>query len=246
MTKPFPPPETTLLTGASLLIVDDSAACRMMSAAMARALGAEAETAETAIQALAKSQAESFDLIILDVGLADSDGRVLTRTLRETPNGAGAAILCVSGLGGDQRRQSALNAGADEFVEKPFDGLPGFAAIAIQTLNQRAAPACAITYGGAAPAISTPDLSSSVAAHAAEDLKRGESRLHKAVANGDVGAVRRAAHFLSGVAGLIGAGELESAANAVQGAKGDAGGLRAVETMLTLAFEARHQLGASI
>ena len=58
-------------------------------------------------------------------------------------------------------------------------------------------------------------------------------------------AVRRAAHFLSGVAGLIGASELERAANAVQSAKGDAGGLRAVETMLTLAFEARGELGAA-
>jgi len=78
-----------------------------------------------------------------------------------------------------------------------------------------------------------------------EDLVRGESRLHRAVADGDVGAVRRAAHFLSGVAGLIGASELERAANAVQSAKGDAGGLRAVETMLTLAFEARGELGAA-
>ncbi len=128
MTKfsPLPPPIATgadlaaALTDKRILIVDDSAACRMVQEAMVRALGAIPTTAETAVQAMVASGETAFDLIILDIGLADADGRVLARTLRETPHGEAAAILCVSGLGGQAREDGALAAGADAFAEKPF------------------------------------------------------------------------------------------------------------------------------
>ena len=117
---------TPSLTGKRILIVDDSAACRMVQEAMAKAMGAFVETAETAVQAMVASDASTFDLIILDIGLADADGRVLARTLRETPNGKAAAILCVSGLGGQNRIEGALVAGADAFTEKPFASVAAF------------------------------------------------------------------------------------------------------------------------
>jgi response regulator RpfG family c-di-GMP phosphodiesterase len=59
---------TPSLTGKRILIVDDSAACRMVQEAMAKAMGAFVETAETAVQAMVASDASTFDLIILDIG----------------------------------------------------------------------------------------------------------------------------------------------------------------------------------
>ena len=65
------------------------------------------------------SEATAFDLIILDIGLADADGRVLARTLRETPHGEAAAILCVSGLGGQTREDGALAHGVNRSGRRP-------------------------------------------------------------------------------------------------------------------------------
>lgn len=243
-TLPAPTATQPVLLDRSVLIIDDSAACRMVEAAMAKALGARTETAETAVQAMAASATEAFDLIILDIGLADADGRVLARTLRETPNGRGAAILCVSGLGGQERAAGAINAGADSFAEKPFGSISAFGQAALGALRRRGEPMGSYQDDIEDEGAEDP-LSPHVAACAVNDLSRGRGRMLKAVAEGDLTAACRAAHFISGVASLIRARSLEGAANALQGAGGDTGALRNIEKVLELALRAEQELKAA-
>lgn len=256
MTKfsPLPQPDqpgpdiAPALTGKRVLIVDDSAACRMVEQAMAKAMGAFVETAETAVQAMVASDTMAFDLIILDIGLADADGRVLARTLRETPNGEAAAILCVSGLGGEARRDGALDAGADAFAEKPFASVAAFGEIASHAIMTHlgVAGVKAIREVEAAPEIEEEPLSAYVASCALEDLNRARQRLLTAVGEGDVAAARRAGHFISGVASLIGETQLDDASRSLETASGDAGALRSVETVLGLTFQAESKLKAAL
>lgn len=237
------------LANKRVLIVDDSAACRMVQEAMAKAMGAFVETAETAVQAMVASGNMPFDLIILDIGLADADGRVLARTLRETPNGKAAAILCVSGLGGQAREDGVRDAGADAFAEKPFASVAAFGEAARSAIQTHAGQIHAdLSEVGsvdldAAPALEQDEaLSPYIATCALEDLSRARERLLTAVGKGDVSAARRAGHFISGVASLIGATALDAASRTLETATGDSGALRSVEAVLGLTFEAETKL----
>lgn len=252
MTKFSPLPHTghhgsdsaLALAGKRVLIVDDSAACRMVQEAMAKAMGAFVETAETAVQAMVASSNAPFDLMILDIGLADADGRVLARTLRETPNGEAAAILCVSGLGGQAREDGVLEAGADAFAEKPFASVAAFGEAAGGAILTRAG----LTEVGVVELISdaAPEqeeaLTPYIASCALDDLSRARERLLAAVGKGDVSAARRAGHFISGVASLIGETALDAASRTLETATGDSGALRSVEAVLGLTFEAETKL----
>ena len=234
------------LTGKRILIVDDSAACRMVLEAMAKALGAIPTTAETAVQAMVASAETEFDLIILDIGLADADGRVLARTLRETPHGESAAILCVSGLGGQTREDGALESGANAFAEKPFGSIAAFCECAEAAIMKQlgaaeeASRSCSEPGNKAEPMEEA--LSPHIASCALEDLSRARERLLNAVSAGDLSAARRAGHFISGVASLIGASALDAASRTLETASGDSGALRSVENVLGLTFEAEARL----
>lgn len=235
------------LAGKRLLIVDDSAACRMVQEAMAKAMGAIVDTAETAVQAMVASAETAFDLIILDIGLADADGRVLARTLRETPNGEITAILCVSGLGGQAREDGALEAGADAFAEKPFASIAAFGEAASAAIMNRLGVTDEATAFQPKEAPEEEEaLSPYIVSCALEDLTKARERLLAAVGKGDVSAARRAGHFISGVASLIGETALDAASRTLETATGDSGALRSVETVLGLTFDAEKKLRSAL
>ncbi|MGB0506726.1 MAG: response regulator [Pikeienuella sp.] len=216
LNTPAPP-----LSNLSILVVDDSAACRMVCAAMARALGASVEMAETAIQALAMAEKTPYDLIIVDIGLPDSDGRVLISALRELSACQKTSLLCVSGLGGDARKSTAMISGADAFATKPFSNLGAFQTAICDALNRPDEDSN----------ISSPSLRN-FTPEALRDLDQAAIRLREAIASGDTGALRRSAHFLSGVANLVGDDHLANLCRKAEAMDKDAGALRATEKML--------------
>ena len=67
---------------------------------------------------LAKAKAGPHDLIILDVGLPDTDGRELCRVMRK--QGVKCPILMLTGHDGDADTILGLDAGANDYVTKPF------------------------------------------------------------------------------------------------------------------------------
>ena len=69
-------------------------------------------------QAIEKVNQQSFDLIILDVGLPDTDGRELCRLMRE--HGVKSPMLMLTGSDTDTSKVLGLDAGTNDYITKPF------------------------------------------------------------------------------------------------------------------------------
>jgi DNA-binding response OmpR family regulator len=69
-------------------------------------------------EAMTKTKEGLYDLVILDVGLPDTDGRELCRLMRK--QGVKCPILMLTGHDGDSDTILGLDAGANDYVTKPF------------------------------------------------------------------------------------------------------------------------------
>ena len=100
-----------------LLLVDDDAALRQ---SLAEQLTAEFETVQAASgsAALEAVRAGRFDAILLDIGLPDVDGCEVCRQLRG--GGTRVPIIMLTAAAGEAETITGLDAGADDYVTKPF------------------------------------------------------------------------------------------------------------------------------
>jgi two-component system KDP operon response regulator KdpE len=100
-----------------ILIVDDEPSILATMAPLLRGRGYEVSTATSGHAALDAVDRQPPQLVILDLGLPDLDGIEVCRRLRE---GRAIPILVLSARGAEQDKVSALDAGADDYVTKPF------------------------------------------------------------------------------------------------------------------------------
>jgi two-component system response regulator MprA len=101
-----------------ILIVEDEAAVRQ---ALVRALeleGYELALAETGAEGLAAAANSSFDALLLDVMLPEVDGLEVARRVRA--GGSAVPILMLTARGAVDDRVAGLDAGADDYLVKPF------------------------------------------------------------------------------------------------------------------------------
>jgi two-component system KDP operon response regulator KdpE len=103
--------------GVRVLIVDDEPAIRRFLRTTLAAHGYDIFEAADGQSALTAAAAARPDLIILDLGLPDMDGVQVTHQLREWTQ---IPILIVSVRGQENDKIAALDAGADDYVTKPF------------------------------------------------------------------------------------------------------------------------------
>jgi two-component system KDP operon response regulator KdpE len=123
--------------GAVILIVEDDEAARVAIASNLRARGHEVDEAGDVREALRLWDVRRPDLILLDLGLPDLDGQaVILRVRRE----ATTPIIVVSARGREEDRVAALDAGADDYLTKPF-GLSELHARMRAVLRRAAGPA---------------------------------------------------------------------------------------------------------
>jgi two-component system KDP operon response regulator KdpE len=103
-------------TGLRVLVVDDERSIRRFLKA---SLGSQFVILEatTGEQALSAAASEHPDIIILDLGLPDIDGVEVTRRLREWSQ---IPIIIVSVREQEEDKIAALDAGADDYLTKPF------------------------------------------------------------------------------------------------------------------------------
>jgi two-component system KDP operon response regulator KdpE len=100
-----------------VLVVDDEAPIRRFVRASLVSEGFRVVEAGTAAEAVAKLETERPDVIILDLGLPDRDGISLTRDVREWSR---VPIVVLSVRDRENDKVSALEAGADDYLTKPF------------------------------------------------------------------------------------------------------------------------------
>lgn len=107
------------LAGAKrVLLVDDDT---MLSATLAEQFAQEGVTALTApncAEARRLAEESAFDFYIFDVGLPDGDGRSLCKYMRE--KGVANPIFLLTGADSDSEEIAGLEAGADDYITKPF------------------------------------------------------------------------------------------------------------------------------
>ena len=102
----------------TLLIVDDDADLRSAVAEQLESEGFATLEAPTAGEGVQAAQERKPDLILLDVDLPDMDGREACRLMRE--KGVAAPIIMLTAATGDEDTVQGLDAGANDYVTKPY------------------------------------------------------------------------------------------------------------------------------
>ena len=100
-----------------ILIIDDEPQIHRFLRHSLAAAGYELLHAETASAGLATFIAHHPDLVVLDLGLPDLDGKAVIGQIRQTSN---APIIVLSAREQEAEKIAALDLGADDFVAKPF------------------------------------------------------------------------------------------------------------------------------
>jgi two-component system KDP operon response regulator KdpE len=100
-----------------ILVVDDEPQIVRALETTLRGAGYDVETAETGEAALARAAARVPDAVILDLVLPDKSGLEVSRELRSWTR---VPILVLSAVGEEREKVAALDAGADDYVTKPF------------------------------------------------------------------------------------------------------------------------------
>jgi two-component system response regulator PrrA len=102
----------------TVLIVDDDAVLRRSLARALRLSGFRTDVAEGGLDALARIAAGRPDVVVLDVSMPDLSGTEVCRRLRREGNEV--PIVMLSALDEADDRISGLQAGADDYLVKPF------------------------------------------------------------------------------------------------------------------------------
>jgi two-component system KDP operon response regulator KdpE len=107
------------VSGPRVLVVDDERQILRALELKLRNAGYTVDTAATAKEALAQAAMRPPEAVILDVLLPDGRGTDVARELRRWSS---APILVLSAVGEEKEKIAALDAGADDYVTKPFSG----------------------------------------------------------------------------------------------------------------------------
>jgi two-component system KDP operon response regulator KdpE len=104
-------------TAARILVVDDEPQIRRFLDIGLRAQGYRVALADSATAGLDWLATEGADLVILDLGLPDRDGQAVLADLRQWSQ---VPVIVLTVRGGEPEKVAALDAGANDYVTKPF------------------------------------------------------------------------------------------------------------------------------
>ena len=171
-----------------ILIVEDEPALLRALRINLRARGYDVATAPTGREALAEAQRRPPDAVLLDLGLPDLDG---TQVIRQLRGWSTAPVIVLSGRAGPGDKIGALDAGADDYVTKPFS-MEELLARLRAALRREDQPADGTTLPSADCADRPRPVTSTRSTAAPEDAGRpgraGPSHAHRVAAAGDPAA----------------------------------------------------------
>jgi two-component system chemotaxis response regulator CheY len=104
------------------LVVDDSRSVRKVARRILEALDFETAEAVDGMEALAFCKAAMPDAILLDWLMPNMDGIEFLQLLRQEPGGDGPVVVFCAAENEPAKIAQALEAGANEYIMKPFDG----------------------------------------------------------------------------------------------------------------------------
>jgi two-component system, OmpR family, KDP operon response regulator KdpE len=100
-----------------VLVVDDEPQIQRFLTVALNAAGFQVQTAETGAHALRLAATAAPDVILLDLGLPDRDGKDVLRDIRQFST---TPVIVLSARDREAEKIAALDLGADDYVEKPF------------------------------------------------------------------------------------------------------------------------------
>lgn len=112
-----------------VLVVDDVATNRLLLRAKLSSAYYDVVVAENGTQALEMARSEQPDMIMLDVMMPDMDGFAVCSILKASEATAHIPVIMVTALDTPEERIRGLEAGADDFLSKPFNDLALFARV---------------------------------------------------------------------------------------------------------------------
>jgi CheY-like chemotaxis protein/anti-sigma regulatory factor (Ser/Thr protein kinase) len=116
-----PLPIEPVLAGRDVLVVEDESATQeLMRAVVEDLLGGHARMCDNGEHCLQLARERTPALVLLDLMLPGLSGWEVARRLRQDPRTSAVPIIAVSALARSQERESALHAGCDAYVAKPF------------------------------------------------------------------------------------------------------------------------------
>jgi two-component system KDP operon response regulator KdpE len=127
------------------LIIDDEVQIRRLLRVALEAADYNVHEAEAGQQGLAEAAYRRPDVILLDLGLPDLDGLMVLKRLREWSE---TPVLILSVRDGDEDKVAALDAGADDYVTKPFSTVELLARLRAAQRKARPAEAEPVFHAG--------------------------------------------------------------------------------------------------
>jgi DNA-binding response OmpR family regulator len=100
-----------------IVLIEDDVEIRRLAASALSAAGHDVESADRALAGLELAVKGEPDLVLLDLGLPDIDGTELLRMIRAVSQ---VPVIVITARGADETVVATLDAGADDFVTKPF------------------------------------------------------------------------------------------------------------------------------
>ena len=129
-----------------ILIIEDEPAIRAVLRVLLEAQGYRCAEADTALRAEIEARSHKPDLLLIDLGLPDADGLKVIRRVRAWSQ---VPIVVLSARTMEEQKIAALDAGADDYVTKPFSAPELLARIraALRRDVRGAAPAAVLQFG---------------------------------------------------------------------------------------------------
>ena len=228
------------VTGAHLLLVEDNDLNQEVAKALLEGAGLRVDIASDGQQAVDMVQAHDYDLVLMDMQMPGMDGLEATRLIRAGQHLADVPIIAMTANAMASDRDACLRAGMNDHVAKPINPARLF-----DTLRQwiRPRPGLGSVMGAPASAPGQAGAEVPLPALPGIDIAEGLSRMmgrqdaylgllrkfaanHRhdaehtrtALAQGDSGTALRLAHTVKGLAGQIGATDLQEAASQLEAA----------------------------
>ena len=128
-----------------ILIIDDDPVIRKLASSLVSREGHNVLTGEDGVEGLSKFKNFKPDVVISDVLMPEMDGYELCTKIRALPEGRQVPILMMTSLDSVEQKIKGFDAGADDYIIKPFDPREFIARLGIlvrrsELLKQVAAP----------------------------------------------------------------------------------------------------------
>ncbi len=153
--------------GTLVLVVEDEPQMRKFIRASLSSHGYRVLEAQRAAEAVSLLTSHNPEIVLLDLGLPDGDGIDLTRQLREWSR---VPIIVLSARGREDDKVAALDAGADDYLTKPFGVNELLARMRVALRHAQTA--------GAAPASQVPEFGDVKLDLVRREVFRGAEELH--------------------------------------------------------------------